>query len=63
LGLYATIDQNWEQLAVENLFNKGSWSSADGNNGIRRGRWRTVRLKAIYEFYQLILIQPEPDRV
>jgi len=42
LGLYATIDQNWEQLAVENLFNKGSWSSADGNNDIRRGRWRTV---------------------
>jgi hypothetical protein len=46
LGLYATIDQNWEQLAVENLFNKGSWSSPAGNNDIRRGRWRTVRLKA-----------------
>lgn len=50
-GLYATIDKNWKaQLTVENIFNKGCWASADGNNNISPGQGRTVRLKAIYRF-------------
>jgi catecholate siderophore receptor len=45
-GLFATIDQNWKaQLTVENLFNKGYWATADGNNNISPGQSRTVRLK------------------
>jgi catecholate siderophore receptor len=50
-GIYATIDKNWSaQLTVENIFNKGYWASADGNNNISPGQGRTARLKAIYKF-------------
>jgi len=50
-ALYATINQNWRaQLNIENIFNKGYWASADGNNNISPGQGRTVRLKAIYRF-------------
>jgi catecholate siderophore receptor len=50
-GLYATINENWRaQLNVENIFNKGYWASADGNNNISPGQGRTFRLKAIYRF-------------
>jgi catecholate siderophore receptor len=50
-GIYARIDENWKaQLTVENIFNKGYWASADGDNNISPGQGRTIRLKAIYKF-------------
>jgi len=50
-AIYATINENWRaQLNIENIFNKGYWASADGNNNISPGQGRTVRLKAIYRF-------------
>ena len=50
-GLYAKIDENWSaQLNVENIFNKGYWASADGNNNISPGQARTVRAQASYRF-------------
>ena len=37
-GLYLKIDQNWSaQLNIENIFNKGYWASADGDNNISPG--------------------------
>jgi catecholate siderophore receptor len=45
-GIYATIDEHWKaQLTVENLFDKGYWASADGNNNLSPGQGRTVRFK------------------
>jgi catecholate siderophore receptor len=50
-GIYATIDEHWRaQLNIENIFNKGYWASADGNNNISPGQGRTVLVKAIYNF-------------
>ena len=50
-ALYLKIDETWRaQLNVENLFNKGYWASADGNNNISPGLPRTVRLTAIAKF-------------
>jgi catecholate siderophore receptor len=46
-GLYAKIDQTWSaQLNVENIFDKGYWATADGNNNISPGQGRTFRLTA-----------------
>ena len=51
VALYAKINENWRaQLNVENIFNKGYWASADGNNNISPGEGRSLRLKAIYKF-------------
>ena len=42
-AVYAKIDETWSaQLNVENIFNKGYWASADGNNNISPGQGRTV---------------------
>jgi catecholate siderophore receptor len=50
-ALYLKIDETWRaQLNVENLFNKGYWASADGNNNISPGLPRTFRLTAIAKF-------------
>ncbi|HET7848082.1 MAG TPA: TonB-dependent siderophore receptor, partial [Pseudolabrys sp.] len=50
-GIYADIDKNWRlQLNVENIFNKGYWASADGNNNISPGAPRTFRVSAIARF-------------
>ena len=50
-ALYATIDQHWRaQLNIENIFNKGYWASADGNNNISPGQGRTIRVRATYRF-------------
>jgi catecholate siderophore receptor len=50
-GLFYTINETWKaQLNVENLFNKGYWASADGNNNISPGAPRTFRLAAIAKF-------------
>jgi catecholate siderophore receptor len=50
-GVYARIDDHWRaQLNIENIFNKGYFASADGNNNISPGQGRTVRLRATYRF-------------
>ena len=50
-AVYAKINQNWKlQLNVENVFNKGYWASADGNNNISPGQPRTFRISAIGNF-------------
>ena len=50
-GVFAKINENWRaQLNIENVFNKGYWASADGNNNITPGQPRTVRLTAFAKF-------------
>jgi catecholate siderophore receptor len=50
-GVFAQITANWKaQLNVENLFNKGYWASADGNNNLSPGQGRTYRVKATATF-------------
>ncbi|WP_245452974.1 TonB-dependent siderophore receptor [Bradyrhizobium sp. C9] len=50
-AVYAKIDETWTaQLNVENIFDKGYWASADGNNNISPGQGRTVRLTARARF-------------
>jgi catecholate siderophore receptor len=51
LGVFATINETWKaQINVENLFNKGYWATADGNNNISPGQSRTIRLKVTARF-------------
>ena len=50
-AVYAKINEMWRaQINVENIFNKGYWASADGNNNLSPGQPRTVRLTAIAKF-------------
>jgi catecholate siderophore receptor len=50
-AVYRKIDENWRvQLNIENVFNKGYWASADGDNNISPGQPRTFRLTAIAKF-------------
>ena len=50
-GVYARINETWRaQLNIENVFNKGYWASADGNNNLSPGAPRTVRLTAFAKF-------------
>jgi len=50
-ALYAKIDENWRlQFNVENIFNKGYWATADGDNNISPGQPRTFRLTALARF-------------
>ncbi len=50
-GVFYKINEQWKaQLNVENLFNKGYWASADGNNNISPGLPRTFRLSATAKF-------------
>ena len=50
-GVFAKINETWRaQLNIENVFNKGYWASADGNNNISPGQPRTVRLTAFAKF-------------
>jgi catecholate siderophore receptor len=50
-ALYARINETWRaQLNVENIFDKGYWATADGNNNLSPGQSRTVRLTAIANF-------------
>ena len=49
--MFARINETWKaQINVENIFNKGYWASADGNNNISPGQPRTVRLTAKASF-------------
>jgi catecholate siderophore receptor len=50
-AVYARINETWKaQINVENIFNKGYWASADGNNNISPGQSRTVRLTVFAKF-------------
>jgi catecholate siderophore receptor len=50
-AVYAKIDEMWRvQLNVENIFNKGYWATADGNNNISPGQPRTFRVSALARF-------------
>jgi catecholate siderophore receptor len=50
-AIYAKINETWRaQLNVENIFDKGYWASADGDNNITPGQPRTFRLMAIAKF-------------
>ncbi|HMF41142.1 MAG TPA: TonB-dependent receptor, partial [Polyangia bacterium] len=50
-AVYRKIDENWRvQLNVENVFDKGYWASADGNNNLSPGQPRTFRVLAIAKF-------------
>ena len=49
-GVFAQIDAPWKaRLNIENIFNKGYWASADGNNNISPGQPRTFRFKVTAE--------------
>ena len=51
LGLFAKINEMWKaQFNIENLFDKGYWASADGNNNITPGQPRTFRVKVTASF-------------
>jgi catecholate siderophore receptor len=50
-AVYAKIDEMWRaQLNIENIFDKGYWASADGNNNLSPGAPRTIRLSATAKF-------------
>ena len=50
-AVYAKINEMWRaQVNIENIFNKGYWASADGNNNLSPGQPRTVKLTAIARF-------------
>jgi catecholate siderophore receptor len=50
-AVYRKIDERWRvQINVENVFNKGYWASADGDNNISPGQPRTFRVLAIAKF-------------
>lgn len=50
-AVYLKINEQWRaQLNVENIFNKGYWASADGNNNISPGASRTFRVSAAAKF-------------
>jgi catecholate siderophore receptor len=50
-ALYARINDTWRaQLNIENVFNKGYWATADGNNNISPGQPRTFRVSAMAKF-------------
>ncbi|HUL88099.1 MAG TPA: TonB-dependent siderophore receptor [Pseudolabrys sp.] len=50
-ALYLKINETWRaQLNVENIFDKGYWASADGNNNLSPGATRTIRLSATAKF-------------
>lgn len=50
-AVYLKINEQWRaQLNVENIFNKGYWASADGNNNLSPGQPRTFRVSASARF-------------
>jgi catecholate siderophore receptor len=50
-AVYLKINETWKaQLNVENLFDKGYWASADGNNNISPGQPRTFKVTATARF-------------
>ncbi len=50
-AVYLKINETWSgQLNVENIFDKGYWASADGNNNLSPGATRTFRVLARAKF-------------
>jgi catecholate siderophore receptor len=50
-AVYRKIDETWRvQLNIENIFNKGYWASADGDNNISPGQPRTFKVSATARF-------------
>jgi len=50
-AIYMKINETWRaQLNIENIFDKGYWASADGNNNLSPGATRTIRLSATAKF-------------
>ena len=50
-AVFAKINATWKaQINIENIFNRGYWASADGNNNISPGQPRTIRLTATANF-------------
>jgi catecholate siderophore receptor len=50
-ALYVKINETWRgQLNIENIFDKGYWASADGNNNISPGQPRTFKVSATAKF-------------
>ena len=50
-ALYLKINETWRgQLNIENIFDKGYWASADGNNNLSPGQPRTFRVSATAKF-------------
>jgi catecholate siderophore receptor len=50
-AVFYKINEMWKaQLNVENLFDKGYWASADGNNNLSPGLPRTFRVSATARF-------------
>jgi catecholate siderophore receptor len=50
-AVFARISETWKaQLNVENIFNKGYWASADGNNNLSPGQPRTLRVLVTANF-------------
>ena len=50
-ALYLKINETWRaQFNIENIFNKGYWASADGDNNISPGASRTFRVSARAKF-------------
>lgn len=50
-GIYYKYDATWRgQLTVQNIFNKGYWASADGNNNLSPGLPRTFRVSVTARF-------------
>lgn len=50
-GIYAKIDETWRaQFNIENIFNKGYWATADGNNNLSPGQGRTMRVTVAARF-------------
>jgi catecholate siderophore receptor len=50
-GVYYKYDATWSgQLSVQNLFDKGYWASADGNNNLSPGASRTFRASVTAKF-------------
>ncbi|CAM5480939.1 TonB-dependent receptor Fiu OS=Afipia felis OX=1035 GN=fiu PE=3 SV=1 [Afipia felis] len=50
-AVYVKLDETWRgQINIENIFNKGYWASADGNNNISPGQGRTIRVLARAKF-------------
>ena len=44
-AVYLKINEMWRaQINVENIFDKGYWASADGNNNLSPGQPRTVKV-------------------
>lgn len=50
-AVYLKINETWSgQFNVENVFDKGYWASADGNNNLSPGATRTFRVLARAKF-------------